>query len=374
MKVLVTGGAGFIGSYLIKLWLRLDPQIRIVNFDKLTYCGDLARLKEIEARGRYEFFKGDVCRPKAVETALKGCDGVIHLAAETHVDRSLLDAGAFFETNLYGTFVMLEAARRKGVRKFLYVSTDEVYGSREKGYYKEGSALGPTSPYSVSKAAADLLVVSYARTHGLHTVVTRGSNTFGPYQYPEKVIPLFASNALSGAKLPLYGDGRQVRNWIHVEDHCRGILTAFNKGRKGESYNISSRTYLENIELTRRILKILEKPAGLIQKVRDRVGHDRRYATSSAKLRKLGWRENFSFDEALRDTVLWYRDNESWWRAIKEKSRDFGDYYAKAYGDQLSLRGRPFDFSQGRLRRPKQSMRRRDRHIVRQRSLAESSR
>ena len=333
-KVLVTGGAGFIGSYLIKLWLKLDPKIRIVNFDKLTYCGDRSRLKEVETERRYQFFKGDVCRPEEVETALKGCDGVIHLAAETHVDRSILDAGTFFETNLYGTFVMLEAARRKGVRRFLYVSTDEVYGSRQAGYFTEKSELRPTSPYSVSKAAADLLVTSYARTHGLHTVVTRGSNTFGPYQYPEKVIPLFVSNALSGLKLPLYGDGRQVRNWIHVQDHCRGILAAYNKGRKGESYNISSRTYLENIDLTRRILKILGAPAGLIQKVRDRVGHDRRYATSSGNLRKLGWRESLSFEEALRDTVLWYRENESWWRAIKERSRDFSDYYAKAYGDR----------------------------------------
>ncbi len=334
MKILVTGGAGFIGSYLIKLWLREDREVSIVNFDKLTYCGDLSRLSELEGNPRHIFFNGDVCNPKDLAHALEGCEAVVHLAAETHVDRSLLDGKVFFETNTYGTYALLEEARKKGVNKFLYVSTDEVYGSREKGFFVEKDALNPSSPYSVSKAAADLLVSSYAHTHGMHTLVTRGSNTFGPYQYPEKVIPLFVSNALSGQKLPLYGDGLQIRNWIYVEDHCRGILAAFMKGKKGEIYNISSENYLTNIELTRRLLKVLGKPESLIQSVKDRLGHDRRYAIDSKKLKDLGWKEKFSFDQSLRETVLWYRSNAAWWKAIKEKSDEFKKYYTQAYGDK----------------------------------------
>ncbi|MBI3251724.1 MAG: dTDP-glucose 4,6-dehydratase [Candidatus Omnitrophica bacterium] len=335
MKALVTGGAGFIGSHLIRFWLREDPDISVVNLDKLTYAGDLARLLEIKNHPRYQFVKGDVCNRSDVEKALVGCSAVIHLAAETHVDRSLLDAKAFFDTNLYGTYILLETARKKGIKKFLTVSTDEVYGSREKGFFKETDALDPSSPYSVSKTAADLLTLSYARTHGLHAMVTRGSNTFGPYQYPEKVIPLFVARALSDEPLPLYGDGRQVRNWLFAEDHCRGILRAFDKGKSGQAYNISSATSLENSDLTRQILKILGKPESLIQKVKDRPGHDRRYAIDSAKLRKLGWKEKCPFDESLRETVLWYRENEDWWRRIKEKNPDFKDYYAKAYAARV---------------------------------------
>lgn len=334
MKILITGGAGFIGSYLVKLWLREDKKVSVVNFDRLTYSGDLSRLSELEGNPRYEFFNGDVCDSTDLARALEGCEAVVHLAAETHVDRSLLDGKVFFETNTYGTYALLEEARRKGIKKFLYVSTDEVYGSREKGFFVEKDALNPSSPYSVSKAAADLLVLSYAHTHGMDTVVTRGSNTFGPYQYPEKVIPLFVSNALSGQKLPLYGDGLQVRNWIHVEDHCRGILFAFMNGKKGEVYNISSENYLTNIELTRRLLKALGKPESLIQKVKDRLGHDRRYAVDSKKLRRLGWKEQFFFDQSLHETALWYRANTAWWKAIKEKGGDFKKYYAQAYGDK----------------------------------------
>lgn len=335
MKVLVTGGAGFIGSALIKHWLRSDPSVKIVNLDKLTYCGDLSRLKEVAKNPRMRFVRGDICRPKDVEKAMKGCRAVIHLAAETHVDRSLLDAKAFLDTNIYGTYVLLETARKMSVERFLHVSTDEVYGSREKGFFSEKDPLAPTSPYSVSKTAADLLALSYAHTYGLPVVVTRGSNTFGPSQYPEKVIPLFVTNAVSDLPLPMYGDGLQVRNWLYVEDHAGAILNVLRKGKVGEAYNISTPDSLTNLDLTRRILSILNKPTSLIQRVKDRPGHDRRYAISSKKLRALGWSERFSFQEALRNTVGWYRDHESWWRHLKEKRRDFGAYYKKAYASKF---------------------------------------
>lgn len=330
-KVLVTGGAGFIGSTLIKLWLEEDPQISIVNLDKLTYCGDLARLKSIESNSCYRFFQGDICDPEQVERAMEGCSGVVHLAAETHVDRSLLDGKAFFDTNTIGTYVLLEEAKKRGIKKFLLVSTDEVYGSRPKGFFKEKDPLSPSSPYSVSKTAADLLAQSYGHTYEMPIVVTRGSNTFGPYQYPEKVIPLFVSNALSDEPLPLYGDGLQVRNWMHTEDHVRGILEVFKKGKNGEAYNISTSYYLTNIDLTRRILKILGKPTSLIKRVKDRVGHDRRYAIDPSKIRRLGWKPRRPFDDALRETVLWYKENRGWWEAIKNRKEDFKAYYAKAY-------------------------------------------
>ena len=334
MKALVTGGAGFIGSALIRLWLKSDPKHHIVNLDKLTYSGDMARLSGLKNDPRHRFIQEDICSTADVAKAVEGCDVVVHLAAESHVDRSLLDAKAFLDTNIHGTYVLLEMARKKGLKKFVQVSTDEVYGSRPKGYFTEKDPLNPSSPYSVSKTAGDLLALSYVTTHGLPVVVTRGSNTFGPYQYPEKVIPLFVSNALDGEKLPLYGDGKQVRNWIYVEDHCAGILHALNKGKPGEIYNISSETELQNIELTRRLLKILKKPASLIEPVRDRLGHDRRYAIDSSKLRKLGWKEKYPFEEAFRSTVLWYRDHEAWWRAIKERKGEFQDFYAKAYGQR----------------------------------------
>ncbi len=335
MKILVTGGAGFIGSCLVKLWLKEDPRVEIVNLDKLTYCGDLKRLKELEKHPRHRFVRGDVCRPRDAEKAMEGCAAIVHLAAETHVDRSLLDGKAFIDTNVYGTYVLLETARKKSVGRFVYVSTDEVYGSREKGFFNENDALKPSSPYSVSKTAADLLALSYFHTYGLPVVVTRGSNTFGPYQYPEKVIPLFVTQALSDRPLPLYGDGLQIRNWIYVEDHARAILHAFKKGAAGQAYNISSANSMTNIDLTRQILKILGKSESLIQKVKDRPGHDRRYAISSKKLRALGWTENFSFARSLRETVRWYRDQEPWWRHLKEKRGDFGAYYKKAYSEKF---------------------------------------
>jgi dTDP-glucose 4,6-dehydratase len=335
MKALVTGGAGFIGAQLIKSWLASDPNVEIVNLDKLTYSGDLSRLSDVAKSRRLTFVRGDICDPKKVRKAMAGCSRVVHLAAESHVDRSLLDGSVFLDTNVRGTQVLLDEALRSGVDRFLQVSTDEVYGSRMSGYFNEKDALNPSSPYSVSKAAGDLLALSYHATHGLPVIVTRGANTYGPYQYPEKVIPLFVSNALSGEKLPLYGDGRQVRNWIHVEDHCLGILHALKKGEGGQIYNISSKTELENIDLTKRILNILGKRESMIQRVADRLGHDRRYAIDSSKLRKLGWKEKHPFEKAFTDTVLWYERNQSWWKAIKNKKKGFKDFYRKAYSVRL---------------------------------------
>lgn len=335
-RILITGGAGFIGSWLVKVWLAKDPDLTVVNLDKLTYCGDLSRLKELEKEPRHVFIHGDICDPATVEKAMAGCQGVVHAAAETHVDRSLIEAKDFIDSNVYGTYVLLEAARKLKIEKFLTVSTDEVYGSRDKGFFTEKDPMHPTSPYSVSKAAADLMTTAYAHTYGLHTIITRGSNTFGPYQYPEKVIPLFVSNALSGQSLPLYGDGLQVRNWLYVEDHATGIITAYQKGKAGQAYNISTPFYETNIELTRNILKVLRKPESLIRRVTDRPGHDRRYAIDPKRLRALGWRPKHRFLPALKRTVLWYRDHADWWQQIRDKSADFKSYYAKAYQGRAS--------------------------------------
>lgn len=331
MKILVTGGAGFIGSHFLRFILKEEPKYSIINLDKLTYCGDLSRLRDIENHSRYSFVEGDICDAELMNRLLKDCDAVIHFAAETHVDRSLLHAKDFIDTNIFGTYTLLEAAKKHRIKKFVHVSTDEVYGSRERGFFKEEDALNPTSPYSISKTAADQMALSYAHSHHVPVSVTRGSNTFGSFQYPEKVIPLFVARALSNESLPLYGDGKQVRNWLHAEDHARAVWTVFKKGKNGEAYNVSTKNDLTNIELTKKILKILGKPESLIKKVADRIGHDRRYAINSAKLRKLGWKDEKSFEDSIRETVLWYRANEIWWRHIKEKNESFKQYYAEAY-------------------------------------------
>lgn len=331
MKILVTGGAGFIGSHFVRFILKEEPKHSIVNLDKLTYCGDLSRLRDVENHPRYLFVEGDICDEELVDRLLKDCQAVIHFAAETHVDRSLLHAKDFIDTNIFGTYTLLEAAKKHRIKKFVHVSTDEVYGSREKGFFKEEDALNPTSPYSISKTAADQMALVYAHSHDVPVSVTRGSNTFGSFQYPEKVIPLFVARALSNEFLPLYGDGRQIRNWLHAEDHARAVWTVFKKGKNGEAYNVSTRNDLTNIELTKKILRILGKPESLIKKVTDRIGHDRRYAIDSKKLRKLGWKDEKPFEESIRETVLWYRTNEIWWRRIKEKSESFKQYYAEAY-------------------------------------------
>ncbi len=323
MRILVTGGAGFIGGNFIRHLLSSRSNVEVVNFDKLTYAGNLDSLKDVSGSNRYssryKFVKGDICDAAVVEKAMKGCDSVVNFAAESHVDRSISDAQPFVRTNFVGTYVLLDVARKLGVRKFLQISTDEVYGSREKGHFTENDRLSPSSPYSASKAAADLLALSYFTTHRMPVVVVRSSNNFGPYQYPEKLIPLFITNAFEGKPLPVYGDGLYRRDWLFVEDNCEAIAAVMEKGRDGEIYNIGAGNEKANIDVTAAILKALNKPENLIQHVEDRKGHDRRYAIDSAKVKKLGWKPQHSFDDALAMTIEWYRSNEWWWKPLKKK-------------------------------------------------------
>jgi dTDP-glucose 4,6-dehydratase len=329
MKILVTGGAGFIGSNFVRHVLTAHPGDAIVNLDKLTYAGNLENLRDVEAEPRYRFVHADICDRARVGEAMQGVDAVVHFAAETHVDRSNLGADDFLRTNVTGTFTLLEAARELRVGRFLAVSTDEVYGSIAQGASREGDALNPSNPYSASKAAADLLVRAYWTTHRLPVLITRSSNNFGPFQYPEKVIPLFVTNALEGKPLPLYGDGKNVRDWLYVLDNCAAIDLVLRKGREGEIYNIGGGTEVENVALTRRILGLLGKPESLITPVADRPGHDRRYALDSTKVSALGWAPGSSFERALAATVEWYRTHEAWWKPIK--SGAFRQYYQTQY-------------------------------------------
>ncbi len=315
-KVLVTGGAGFIGSNFIRLMLERGD-FRVVNFDALTYAGNLNNLSGVEKDENYSFAKGDVCDASAVRKAIEGCDWVVHFAAESHVDRSINSASEFVKTNVLGTQVLLDAAKAEGVEKFLYVSTDEVYGSIEKGEFKESDTLTPRSPYAASKAGGDLLTHAYYVTHGLPALVTRSSNNFGPYQYPEKIIPLFTLNALEGKALPVYGDGKNVRDWIFVEDNCKGILAVLEKGKIGETYNIGGGNEIANIELAKKIISLLGKKESLIQFVEDRKGHDRRYALDCKKTNALGWKPENEFEKALEKTINWYRENEWWWKPLR---------------------------------------------------------
>lgn len=329
MKILVTGGAGFIGSNYVRHVLTVHPGDSVVNLDKLTYAGNLENLRDVESNARYAFVHGDICDGARVREAMRGVDAVVHFAAETHVDRSNLGADDFLRTNVTGTFTLLEAARELKVGRFLAVSTDEVYGSIAEGAARERDPLNPSNPYSASKAAADLLVRSYWTTHRLPVLITRSSNNFGPYQYPEKVIPLFVTNALEGKPLPLYGDGRNVRDWLYVLDNCAAIDLVLRQGRDGEIYNIGGSTEIENITLTRRILSLLGRPESLIKPVTDRPGHDRRYALDSGKVKTLGWTPATTFDAALVATVEWYRAHEAWWQPIK--SGTFRQYYQTQY-------------------------------------------
>ncbi len=328
MRTLVTGGAGFIGSHFVKRLVAAGDDV--VVLDKLTYSGNRANLEGCEV----PFVEGDICDAEAVERAADECDAVVNFAAETHVDRSILEAGDFIHTDVFGTHVLLEWARRSG-RRLVQVSTDEVYGDVPPGVSsREDDPIRPSSPYSASKAGGDLQVLAYVRTYGVDALVTRGSNTYGPSQYPEKLIPLFVTNALDGEPLPLYGDGRQVRDWLYVEDHCAGIELALRAGVGGEAYNVGGGEEVENRELTGRILELTGADESLVRPVADRPGHDRRYSLDTGKLRALGWEPRRRLAEGLPETVEWYRSNRAWWEPIK--SGDYRAYYARQYAERLS--------------------------------------
>jgi len=332
MRILVTGGAGFIGSNYCRFVLREHPEDEVVNFDKLTYAGNRENLREMEGDGRYSFVRGDICEEKVVEGVMGEVDAVVNFAAETHVDRSIQHAGAFVDTDIKGLYVLLEAARKHGIARFVHVSTDEVYGSIESGSFKEGDALSPSSPYSASKAGGELMAKAYERTFGYQILITRGSNTYGPYQYPEKVVPLFVTNALDDTELPLYGDGMNVRDWLYVDDHCAGIDVVLREGVLGEAYNVGADQERTNLELTREILKLMGKGEELIKYVKDRPGHDRRYSINSSKLRAVGWQPEVGFEEGMARTVGWYRENETWWRRLKDGS--YREYYREMYANR----------------------------------------
>ncbi len=332
MRILVTGGAGFIGSNYCRFVLREHPEDEVVNFDKLTYAGNLENLREVEGDRRYSFVRGDICEEKVVEGVMGEVDAVVNFAAETHVDRSIQHAGAFVDTDIKGLYVLLGAARKHDIGRFVHVSTDEVYGSIESGSFKEEDALSPSSPYSASKAGGELMAKAYERTFGYQILITRGANTYGPYQYPEKVVSLFATNALDDIELPLYGDGMNVRDWLYVDDHCAGIDVVLREGVLGEAYNVGSDQERTNLELTREILKLVGEGEELIKYVKDRPGHDRRYSIDGSKLRALGWQPRVGFEEGMKRTVGWYRENEAWWRRLKDGS--YRQYYEEMYANR----------------------------------------
>jgi dTDP-glucose 4,6-dehydratase len=330
--ILVTGGAGFIGSNFIHYLAAVHPDWNVINLDKLTYAGNPANLAGVDERPQYRFVKGDIADRELVGPLVAESDFVVNFAAETHVDRSIHDAGDFILTDVFGTFVLLEAFRAaERPKRFVQISTDEVYGAIERGSAKETDALAPRNPYAASKAGADRLAYSYYITYGVPVIVTRASNNYGPRQYPEKVIPLFVTNALEDKPLPLYGDGLQVRDWLHVEDHCRALDLVLEKGEDGETYNVGGEHELENLELTRRVLGILGKPESLIEHVKDRPGHDRRYSLDTEKLRALGWKPEVPFEAGLRSTVDWYRNNPDWWMPIKNQSAEFRRFHDRHY-------------------------------------------
>jgi dTDP-glucose 4,6-dehydratase len=336
MKILVTGGAGFIGSNFIRHVLGARKDCEVINYDKLTYAGNLANLEEVAENPNYTFIKGDICDAAGVEGAMRGCDAVVHFAAESHVDRSIYEPAPVIDTNIKGTFTLLEMARALRVERFLQISTDEVYGDLPPGAFAdESSPLRPSSPYSASKAAADLLVLSYVRTYGLPAVITRSSNNYGPYQFPEKFLPLMITNGLDHKPLPLYGDGRQERDWLHVEDNCRGILCVLEKGRSGEVYNIGGLDLEENLAIARRLLGLMNRPESLLSYVNDRPGHDRRYALRCHKMRdELSWKPLISLEAGLRQTIDWYRNHAAWLAGVR--GGEYRSYYAKYYENRDS--------------------------------------
>jgi len=336
MKIFVTGGAGFIGSNFIRHVLGLDAGYSVINFDKLTYAGNLANLDSVADNPNYSFVKGDICDPIAVEAAMAGCQTVVHFAAESHVDRSIYEPAPVIETNVTGTFVLVQVARKLDIQRFVHVSTDEVYGDVPAGAFAdETSPLQPSSPYSASKASSDLIVKSYVRTFNFPAVITRASNNYGPFQFPEKFLPLMITNALDDKPLPIYGDGKQERDWLHVQDHCSGILAALERGRIGEVYNIGGLDVVENLTMARRLLRAVDKPETLLSYVKDRPGHDRRYALSCDKIgRELGWKPAISLEEGLRRTIDWYRTNTQWLAGVR--GGQYRSYYETYYENRDS--------------------------------------
>ncbi len=329
--ILVTGGAGFIGSNFVRYMLESHPDYRIVVLDALTYAGNRENLADLEGNPRYRFVHGNICDREVVERHAADVDAVINFAAETHVDRSIHEAHSFVKTDVEGTLMLLEAARKFKIQRYIQISTDEVYGSIDRGEFYETSPLAPNSPYSASKAGGDMMVRAYHRTYGTPTIITRASNNYGPYQYPEKLIPLFVTNAIDDLPLPLYGDGMNVRDWLYVLDHCEAVDHVLHHGEVGEIYNIGGGNEKTNAEITRLILKVLNKPDALIQRVPDRPGHDRRYAVNCDKIGRIGWKPKHRFDEAMVETIQWYVRNESWWRSIKEKQKAFQEFMRKNY-------------------------------------------
>ncbi len=321
MNLLVTGGCGFIGSNFVRYMLDTYDEISIVNLDKLTYAGNPENLKDIENDSRYTFVQGDICDPDSVNSVISkyNIDTIVHFAAESHVDRSIDDGSVFIKTNVLGTYTMLEAARKYGIKRFVHISTDEVYGSTIEGSFVETDILEPSSPYSSSKAGSDLLALSFFTTHNLPVIVTRCTNNYGPYQYPEKLIPFFVSNLIEGKKVPVYGTGKNIRDWLYVIDHCSAIDFVLQNGIPGEIYNIGGGEEKTNLEITYKILELLGKDESSIEYVEDRKGHDFRYSLDFGKLRAMGWEPEYSFEEAIESTVKWYTENEQWWRPLKER-------------------------------------------------------
>jgi len=334
MKIFITGGAGFIGSNFIRHVLQCQNVHSIVNYDKLTYAGNLANLHSIAHHEGYQFIKGDICDAIAAEKAMRGCDAVVHFAAESHVDRSIYEPAPVIQTNVTGTFTLLEVARRVVISRFVHISTDEVYGDiSPKAHATEDSPLQPSSPYSASKAASDLLVRSYVRTYNFPALITRSSNNYGPYQFPEKFLPLMITNALDDKPLPIYGDGKQQRDWLHVDDNCRGILAVLERGKIGEVYNIGGSHVEENLSMAKRLLRATGKPESLLHYVADRPGHDRRYALNSAKIEtELNWKPEISLEDGIRQTIEWYKENPQWVSGVR--AGEYLSYYEKYYEDR----------------------------------------
>lgn len=334
MNLIVTGGAGFIGSNFIRHMLASHKDVSVMNVDKLTYAGNPDNLRDVENDKRYRFIKADICDASLMTTIARDVDAIINFAAESHVDRSIENPFAFIDSNIKGTYSLIRAAREAGHKKYLQISTDEVYGDMHGGEKADESfPLKPSSPYSAAKAAADMMVLTAHRTYGFPGMITRCTNNYGPYQYPEKIVPLFITNALENKSLPIYGDGKQIRDWLHVEDHCRAIDLVLQKGKAGEVYNVGAEQDPEitNVELTRQIIELTKAAPSLMQYVKDRPGHDVRYAVNGSKIRALGWKPQYSFADGLNATVEWYTQNKAWWQKIK--SGEYKAWYEKQYGE-----------------------------------------